>query len=64
MLQGFDCGIQHEQELLADRGWYFMKQIERALFQIIVPLYRMFKPQIHKTTVAVQQICGVLGVLC
>ena len=64
MLQGFDCGIQHEQELLADRGWYFMKQIERALFQIIVPLYRMFKPQIHNITVEVQRIYGVLGVLC
>ena len=60
MLQGFDCGLQHEQELLADRGWYFMKQIERTLFQMIVPLYRMLKAQIHNTTVEVQQICGVL----
>ena len=64
MLQGLDCGIQHEQELLGDRGWYCMKQIERALFQMIVPLYRMFKPEIHNTTVEIQQICGVLGVLC
>jgi hypothetical protein len=60
VLQGFDCGLQHEQELLADRGWYFMKQIERTLFQMIVPLYRMLKAQIHNTTVEVQQICGVL----
>jgi hypothetical protein len=52
------------QQLLRNRGWYSMKQTERALFQMIVPLYRMFKPPFHNTTVEVQQICGVLGVLC
>ena len=48
------------QQLLRNRGWYFMKQTERDLFQMIVPLYRMFKPQIHNITVEVQHICGVL----